>query len=204
MRVVSLLRGPMLASAIVFNALAASHVFAASVPTAAQDDVAWAALKRGNHVLLMRHAQTVPGVGDPPGFKLGDCNTQRNLSAEGRADAANWKAAIAVKGIPIGGVYASQWCRCVDTARLAFGKVDARVDTWPALNSHFDTPATAELQAAQVVGGLAVRMVKDRNLILVTHQVNIATLTGIAPASGEAVVAKFVDGKLLVVGRVKP
>jgi broad specificity phosphatase PhoE len=181
-----------------------AHAFVAVALSAAApihaSDPAWAALKSGNHVLIMRHVQTVPGIGDPPEFKLNDCKTQRNINDLGREQAARWKAEFAARNIAVGGVYSSQWCRCVDTAKLAFGKVD----TWPALNSHFDTPQTADRQADQVRGGIAVRMQKGKNLVLVTHQVNVSALTGISPATGEAVVAAFVGGQLKVVGTIRP
>jgi broad specificity phosphatase PhoE len=149
-----------------------------------------AALKRGDHVILLRHAETVPGIGDPPGYKLDNCETQRNLSAAGRAQARAWGEAVARNGIAISGVFSSVWCRCVDTAKLAFGKSD----TWPALNSHFDRGA-ADLQAEQVRGGIAARMLPGKNLVLVTHQVNITTLTGKVPSMGEAVIARVLTTK---------
>jgi phosphohistidine phosphatase SixA len=163
------------------------------------NDAIWRALKDGNHVLLLRHTETVPGIGDPPGFMLNDCATQRNLNDAGRAQARAWGKAFATHGIAVGGVFSSAWCRCIDTAKLAFG----RVDTWPALNSYFESPATADLQAEQVRGGIPVRMQKGRVLVLVTHQVNITTLTGKTPAMGEAVVMKLTDKSLSVVGTIK-
>jgi broad specificity phosphatase PhoE len=97
---------------------------------------------------------------------------------------------VARNGIAISGVFSSVWCRCVDTAKLAFGKSD----TWPALNSHFDRGA-ADLQAEQVRGGIAARMLPGKNLVLVTHQVNITTLTGKVPSMGEAVIARVLTTK---------
>ena len=52
----------------------------------ASDEPLWAALRDGGHVALMRHAPA-PGIGDPAGFVLGDCSTQRNLSPAGREQA---------------------------------------------------------------------------------------------------------------------
>jgi len=145
----------------------------------------WTRLQQGDLVLLLRHTETVAGVGDPPGFKLDDCATQRNLSAAGRSQARAWSEAIRKHTVPIGGVFSSQWCRTVETAKLAFGTAD----TWPALNSHFDNPQTASLQAAAVRGGIPARMHAGKNLVLVTHQVNIFALTGRTPTMGEAVLA---------------
>ncbi len=84
-------------------------------------------------MLMMRHAQTVPGVGDPENFKLGDCDTQRNLSAEGRDQAQRIGGAFARAGVRFDIVRSSQWCRTRETARLAFGADEE----WPALNSSF-------------------------------------------------------------------
>ncbi|NBN79965.1 histidine phosphatase family protein [Microvirga tunisiensis] len=141
-------------------------------------------LKDGTVVGLLRHA-LAPGTGDPAGFRLGDCSTQRNLSAEGRAQAQAIGAALRGLGLDGARVYSSQWCRCLDTARLlALGPVEEL----PALNSFFadrdregeQTRALEDWLAGQTAAG---------PLILVTHQVNITALTGIVPASGELVLA---------------
>ena len=93
----------------------------------------WPLLRQGGCVVLMRHAQTESGVGDPPGFTLGRCETQRNLSSAGRAQAARVGDAFRREDIAIASVRSSAWCRCTDTARLAFG----RYTVWPAINSFF-------------------------------------------------------------------
>ena len=101
------------------------------------DDALWALLQKGGQVVLVRHAVTDPGVGDPPGFKLDDCATQRNLSAAGKAEAERLGAAIKARGVPVARVLTSPWCRCRDTARIAFGGAD--VDA--TLGNLFDAPA---------------------------------------------------------------
>ena len=161
-----------------------------SAPQDDKDEALWYALKRGNHVILLRHTETVAGIGDPPGYRLDDCRTQRNLNDAGRAQARGWANAVTEKAIPIGGVFSSVWCRCVETATLAFGQTGRAPDTWPALNSHFDSATSAALQAEQVRGGIPARMQVGKNLVLVTHQVNITALTGAIPAMGEAVIAR--------------
>ncbi len=170
--------------------LSAAVSSAHSTPSDRSSDASWAALKHGNHVILLRHTETVAGIGDPPGYRLDDCRTQRNLNDTGRAQAQAWAKAVTEKAIPIGGVFSSVWCRCVETATLAFGHTRRRPDTWPALNSHFEHPSSAALQAEQVRGGIPARMQVSKNLVLVTHQVNIAALTGTIPAMGEAVIAR--------------
>jgi hypothetical protein len=77
-----------------------------------------ALVKAGGHALIMRHAQTVSGVGDPPGFRLDDCATQRNLSEAGRAQARAWSERLRAAGLASAPVLSSQWCRCLDTGRL--------------------------------------------------------------------------------------
>src|SRR5512147_3106171 len=84
----------------------------AAPASAADDAAAWAALASGGHVLVLRHAATDPGVGDPAGFRLDDCATQRNLSADGRRQARAWSERVAARGVAIGPVLSSRWCRC--------------------------------------------------------------------------------------------
>src|SRR5690606_18848597 len=93
-------------------ALAASAVRA--------DEQLWERLRAGGLVLLMRHAETTPGTGDPPGFRLEDCATQRNLSIAGREQARAVGAALARRGVKIATVLSSPWCRARETAMLAF------------------------------------------------------------------------------------
>jgi hypothetical protein len=95
-------------------------------------EAAWQALRGGGVVALMRHARA-PGVGDPPGFRLEDCATQRNLSAEGRDQARRIGEAFRAQGVAVARVLSSRWCRALDTARLAFGTVEP----FPPLDSFF-------------------------------------------------------------------
>lgn len=149
----------------------------AAAPPAPRDF--WRLLRSGGCVVLMRHAQTVPGVGDPPGWRLGACHTQRALSAEGREQARRIGQAFKREGVRVDEVRSSAWCRCTDTADLAFG----RHTVWAALNSFFQTgDATAQTQAVREA---LPRWPGPGNLVLVTHQVNISALTGETPAMGE-------------------
>jgi len=185
--------------AVLFAAAAIAATAKSSEPSTA---TLWAALKSGGHVILIRHASTVPGTGDPPGFVLGDCTTQRNLSDAGRAEAKQIGVTFRERGVPIGNVMSSRWCRCLDTARLAFDNV--RVRPLASLDSHFDNPSNGAVQAAATLASLAKHEEKDRNLVLVTHQVNITALTGVYPAQGEAVIAKRDGKELRVLGRLNP
>jgi len=167
---------------------------------AAEEAKLWDLLRGGGQVVLIRHTSTVPGLGDPPGFRVEDCRTQRNLSAAGREEAAGIGATFRQRGVPVGRVLSSQWCRCLDTARLAFDTVEP----WPPLNSFFDDRSREpdQTRAAQAMIG---DWAGTGTLILVTHQVNITALTGIVPAQGEMVVlTPQRDGRFQVAGRLKP
>src|SRR5262245_58263872 len=106
-----------------------------TAPTAvAADEEVWALLKGGGQVLMIRHAITTPGVGDPPGMRVDDCSTQRNLTDQGRQDARRLGEAFRARKIPVGAVLSSPWCRCIETARLAFGVTP---ETWAPLGNLF-------------------------------------------------------------------
>jgi broad specificity phosphatase PhoE len=150
-------------------------------------------------VVLMRHA-TAPGGGDPPGFRIGDCASQRNLSAAGRAQAQRIGEDLRRRGIAIAAVYSSQWCRCLETARL-MGV--AAVQEQPLLNSTFARPEVHAAQMADLRRWLA-GLQATAPVILVTHQVVITGLTGVFPGSGEMVVLRRDGDRLEVVGRIAP
>lgn len=171
----------------------------ASSPLAAAERDLWQRLHEGGYVLLIRHAATDPGVGDPPGFRLAVCSTQRNLSQQGRADARAIGAALRNRGIPLGPVLSSRWCRCLDTARLAFG----RVEEAPMLDSMFnDSEAASRAKVREVLARVGAFADKT-NLVLVTHDVNIRALVNEYVAQGEIVVARPDAGKLEVVGKLR-
>lgn len=154
-------------------------------PAAPADESAWRALAAGGCAVLLRHAQTVPGIGDPPGFRLDDCSTQRNLSEAGRAEARRFGAEVSRRGIAIDEVLSSRWCRCLDTARIAFPQHEARV--FEALNSFFADGSTRQAQTDALRDHLA-RQRGARRIVLVTHQVNISALTGLSVGMGEALI----------------
>lgn len=155
----------------------------------------WTLLREGGCVVLMRHAQTEAGIGDPPDFRLGECSTQRNLSEAGRAQARRVGAAFVRERVRLDQVRSSAWCRCVDTAMLAFKENTV----WPPINSFFGGEGrdaqTREVLAA-VQGWTA-----PRNLMLVTHQVNITALTGEFLAMGEVFVTRPESGRLRLLAR---
>lgn len=162
----------------------------------------WERLRRGGNVILIRHASTVAGVGDPPGYRLGDCATQRGLSEAGREESRRLGARLRAERVPIGKVYTSPWCRCQETARLAFGAAE----DWEPLSSFFDAPereAAATESVRKRISGYSQRPPKG-NVAMVTHNVNIAAVAGASVAQGEMVVVRP-DGccSLRVVGRLR-
>lgn len=178
--------------------LAVILVLCAVAPAAARatTDAAWAALREGGAVALIRHARA-PGTGDPPGFRPDDCATQRNLSDEGRDQARRLGRTFADRGIVVARVLTSGWCRAAETARLAFGTAER----WPPLDSFFADRAEADGRTRALHAAVA-EWTGPGVLVLVTHQVNITGLTGIVPREGEVVVVRSQDGVPVVVGRV--
>lgn len=149
-------------------------------------------------VLLLRHA-LAPGTGDPPGFQLEDCTTQRNLSEAGRMQARDIGERLRAAGITEARIYSSRWCRCLETAELlGLGPVQPE----PALDSFFQNrgegparTAAAWQRIRQLPPGLPV--------VLVTHQVNISALTGQFTASGAGVIVQMTaEGEANILGRL--
>jgi phosphohistidine phosphatase SixA len=160
------------------------------------------ALKQGN-IILFRHANA-PGVGDPPNFQVSDCSTQRNLDEVGRVQSKRIGEYLQGNGAKVNRVITSQWCRCKETAALAFSNLtaEARQEN-PAFNSFFndrqDEPKQTESAKA-----LLMEWKGPGTLVVVTHQVNITALTGIFPQSGEGIVLQKQGNQLKVVGRITP
>jgi phosphohistidine phosphatase SixA len=140
----------------------------------------------------MRHA-LAPGTFDPPGFQPGVCSTQRNLSEEGREQARRIGAWYRERGLAPTAVRSSEWCRCLDTARLAFGVAEP----WPALNSIVRERSTAAAQTQTLRTELARLAQADRPgfEVWVTHQVNISALAGSSTGSGEAWLLRHEPGR---------
>jgi phosphohistidine phosphatase SixA len=165
----------------------------------ADEAEAWAALRSGGHVALMRHTEAPGGAGDPSRFKLDDCATQRNLSARGRDDAEAAGERLKAEGVPVGKVLSSPWCRCVDTATLMdVGPVEIAPTFGNAfvLSDQREALTEGARQVVQAWKG-------PGTLLAVTHGANIQALTGISPAEGEiVVVAASADGAIREIGRI--
>jgi broad specificity phosphatase PhoE len=158
----------------------------------------WASLRAPGHFALIRHA-LAPGTFDPPGFRIDDCATQRNLSDEGRAQAARIGDLFRANGIAAARVFSSQWCRCLETATLLkLGDVTPQ----PLLNSFAQDRDRAVQQTAAARPWIA-QLDLATPTVMVTHQVVITALSDVFPGSGEIVVMRRQpDGRLLVAGRL--
>jgi broad specificity phosphatase PhoE len=173
-------------------------VLASALPAGAAD---WSVLKEPGTIALIRHADA-PGVGDPPGWRLGNCRTQRNLSERGRRQARALGEAFRANVIVPAKIVASEWCRAIETATLMqLGPVERQ--------SAFNNAYVLSGQRAELT--LAAReMLSDWNgeglLVVVTHGDNIQLLAGIMPSQGEIVAVRQDPAnpeRLTVVGRIK-
>ena len=162
------------------------------------EQAAWSALRSGG-IALLRHADA-PGYGDPPGFSLTDCSTQRNLGELGRAQAIRIGVRFRQEKVKAGKVLASQWCRTTETAQAAF---PGQVEFAAVFNSFFQDRSKANPQT-DMARALLLTWIGPSALVVVTHQVNITALSDIVPASGEGVVLRRIGQELSVVGRIRP
>jgi len=164
-----------------------------------EEALLWQALQSGNHLALLRHA-IAPGTGDPPEFELRQCATQRNLSQEGRDQAKKIGSRFRENGIRNAKVYSSQWCRCLETAKLLEMGPVTELDV---LNSFFQNFDRRDFQTKALQDWIKAQNL-TRPLILVTHQVNITALTGVYPRSGELVIVqRSASGDLTVTGTLE-
>jgi phosphohistidine phosphatase SixA len=142
----------------------------------------------GQHVLLMRHADA-PGYGDPTGYVIGQCSTQRNLGDYGKKQAKTIGAWLTSQGIQKADVFSSPWCRCLDTANL-LNKGPIKIET--SLGSFFDDMSLEKKQTRALEGFIKNELAKQSKapLILVTHHVNIQAYTGKVVGVGDMVLVR--------------
>jgi len=163
---------------------------------------AWNALVQGGHVALIRHGNAPPGFGgDPPGVRLDDCKTQRNLDDKGRAQGMALGEAFRRHGVRVDRVVSSPMCRCMDTASLmAVGQVES---SW-ALVPDRDPNAPVRLRELKEI---VSNWRGPGTLVLMTHGFTIRPLIGIIPDQAETVVLRPTPGiepGAHVVGRIAP
>ncbi len=142
-------------------------------------------LKNGGNLIFIRHAYA-PGGGDPDNFDLNDCSTQRNLSETGREQAKKIGKFFHENQIPIDKVMSSEWCRCKDTAQIAF----KRFETKDFLNSFFSEKFSKNrTKQIEDLNKYIDRWDRSKNLVFVTHYVVINEVLNYAPSSGEIVIS---------------
>lgn len=167
--------------------------------TESDEKAAWQALQEGKAVALMRHA-LAPGMGDPANFSINHCDTQRNLSEEGRQQAVTIGEKLRSHGIDNADVKSSHWCRCQETAQLLdIGTVEPS----SMLNSFFQNRSTADQQTAAVFSAIDSWLQNaDGPKVLVSHQVNISALTSEYTGSGDILIVTIDDGQIRVMHRM--
>ena len=156
-------------------------------------------LKFGGHILMIRHA-LAPGSGDPPNFEISDCSTQRNLDESGRTQARSIGMWLRSNGIKSARIYSSQWCRCLETARL----IDlGPVQELAALNSFYENIEGREPNLQALNQFISKQPVDGKLIILVTHFVTIAAIAETGVSSGEGVLLELQKNMpYTVVGRL--
>ena len=142
-------------------------------------------LQKGGKLIFIRHAYA-PGGGDPDNFDIKDCTTQRNLNDSGRVQSQKIGNFFKKNKISIGKVYSSEWCRCKETASIAFKEYETK----NFLNSFFSAKF-ANNRKKQIIDfdKFLSTWDKDQNLVFVTHYVVISEILNYAPSSGEIVVS---------------
>jgi phosphohistidine phosphatase SixA len=181
--------------------LAALVLLATIAPAAADrgSDAAWSALVEGGHVALIRHGNAPPVGGDPPGFRLDDCETQRNLDDVGRRQAVALGEALRQRGVRVDRILSSPWCRCRDTARLMeMGEAET---SWALVPDQNPNMPVRLRELRELVSGWR----GPGTLVLVTHALTIRPLAGYLPDQAEIVVFKPMPGaEPRLVGSIAP
>ena len=178
-----------------FASLLALAACVVLVPSAQATDAMWDALRAPGSVVVLRHSYA-PGGFDPPDARVDDCSTQRNLDEQGRAQAVRVGEAFKRNGIEVGKILSSPRCRCLDTARLAFGRVEA----WNVLQGSLNDEDLRRRLVGQIKDVIAAQR-DGPPLVLVTHGSVVSELTGLNIRMGAFVVLRRgADGRHTVVG----
>ncbi len=168
-----------------------------ALPVLAQSGDAAALLRAGGVVVALRHA-LAPGTFDPPQFRLGDCSTQRNLSDAGRAQAQRIGEWFRTRAPKPARVRSSPWCRCVDTAALAFGSAEP----WAALGSPRGADETTNEASLRAMRTAMAAVPRERYEVWVTHMFVISALVGEGADSGEGLVLRADGDRVRVLARI--
>lgn len=161
-------------------------------------EAGWALLRNGGQVVLLANAHA-PGTGDPANFEIGNCSTQRNLSARGRQQARGIGALFYARAAPVAQVLSSRYCRCLQTAEMAF---DADiVEPFAALDAPGEDP-DRNAERMQEARTRIMDYSGAGNLVMVTHPENITALTGAAAREGEAIIVSRSQEELGLAARI--
>ena len=153
-------------------------------------------LEDGGKLIFIRHAYA-PGNGDPNNFNLNDCSTQRNLNSLGRKQAKNIGEFFRENKIKIYKVLSSEWCRCKETADIAFKDYS----TNSFLNSFYSSKyAKNKDKQVEALNNYVKKINSNGNLIFVTHYVLISEVLNYGASSGEIVIS---DKNFNIVGTVE-
>ena len=153
-------------------------------------------LRDGKKIVFIRHA-LAPGNGDPENFNLYDCSTQRNLNDKGREQSKKIGFFFEKNNIKIDKVLSSEWCRCKETAKIAF----SNFETFNALNSFYDARFSMNrYQQIEDLNNYIAKWQSDSNLVIVTHFVVISEILNKGTSSGEMIIS---DKNLNIIGSLE-
>ena len=153
-------------------------------------------LNEGGKLIFIRHAYA-PGNGDPSNFNLNDCLTQRNLSDRGRKQAKIIGNIFSKNNVSLSGIFSSEWCRCKETAKIAF----KNFSTNSFLNSFYSYKfAKNKKKQIDALKDYVDKFKSNKNLVLITHYVVISEVLNYGPASGEIVVS---DKNFNIIGTIE-
>jgi broad specificity phosphatase PhoE len=161
------------------------------------------ALQQGGLVLAIRHAATDWSKADQDPVVLSDCRTQRNLSAQGRADARGIGHGARRLRLRIGAVLASPFCRTLETARLAFGRARVSRALLNTVIAVHDQRWRRQIAAARRLFG--TKPPAGQLTVLVTHGSVVTDTTGQTLEEGETLVFRpRGSSRFTLVGRILP
>jgi phosphohistidine phosphatase SixA len=180
---------PLLLSLLVLATLGAGHAFA-------DDEKVWAALQQGGKVILLRHGHVDirEGMGR---LSPGNCAQEVNLSARGVEQAKRIGEAFRAHGIAVGEVLSSPYCRCIDTGQIAFGRATpAQYLVPPGVVSDSQAKLNDELVLQEIL-----KHRDSSNLVMITHDLNIANVVLEPPVMGEFFVVQPNGADVDVIGK---
>lgn len=159
-----------------------------SQPASARDKNTefWHLASQGHNLIFVRHTRTHPGIGDPPGFRLDDCQTQRLLNPQGREEARKIGEQFQQTNLKLDRILSSAWCRCTETADIAFG----RHEVWEPINSIFSNRERGPAQTRAILQAAASQPAGE-NWILSTHRSNILLATGQNTSMGDVLLTRY-------------